>query len=115
MAGWRGGGGARGGEGVARTCERVRAGAVPPCARAQATQLDSPAPRRGLDQSVALPGDSYLQQYYADVLSALRVGPPVMLVVRGLNVSGARVQATLGVCRAGVCLDPRRSLCVGKG
>ncbi len=43
--------------------------------------------RRGLDQSVALPQDSYLQAYYSDVLSLLRVGPPVMFVVRDLNVS----------------------------
>ncbi|EFN58463.1 hypothetical protein CHLNCDRAFT_6284, partial [Chlorella variabilis] len=41
-----------------------------------------PRLERGLDQSVALPRDSYLQRYYADV-----VGPPVMFVVQGLNVS----------------------------
>ena len=37
---------------------------------------------------MALPRDSYLQAYYGDVLSELRVGPPLMLVVRGLNVTG---------------------------
>lgn len=46
-----------------------------------------PRLERGLDQSVALPRDSYLQRYYADVFDCLRVGPPVMFVVQGLNVS----------------------------
>eukprot|EP00887_Chlorella_sp_A99_P002624 scaffold6.g2624.t1 len=48
-----------------------------------------PRLERGLDQAVALPRDSYLQQYYRDVLDCLRVGPPLMLVVRNLNVSEA--------------------------
>eukprot|EP00879_Flechtneria_rotunda_P012269 GHRR01012815.1.p1 GENE.GHRR01012815.1~~GHRR01012815.1.p1 ORF type:complete len:1130 (+),score=344.72 GHRR01012815.1:967-4356(+) len=43
----------------------------------------------GLDQAVALPRDSYLQTYYRDVMSYLRVGPPLFLVVEGVNVSAA--------------------------
>ncbi|KAL4457923.1 hypothetical protein ABPG75_012788 [Micractinium tetrahymenae] len=48
-----------------------------------------PRLEKGLEQSVALPRDSYLQQYYDDVFASLRVGPPVMFVVEGLNVSEA--------------------------
>ncbi|KAF6262418.1 multidrug efflux transporter AcrB transmembrane domain-containing protein [Scenedesmus sp. NREL 46B-D3] len=43
----------------------------------------------GLDQAVALPRDSYMQQYYRDLFSYLRVGPPLYLVVSGVNVSAA--------------------------
>jgi hypothetical protein len=41
----------------------------------------------GLDQAVALPRDSYLQPYYREVQSTLRVGPPLYFVVEGLNVT----------------------------
>jgi hypothetical protein len=41
----------------------------------------------GLDQAVALPRDSYLQQYYRQLLCSLRVGPPLFFVVEGLDVS----------------------------
>eukprot|EP00882_Tetradesmus_deserticola_P005279 GHRQ01005557.1.p1 GENE.GHRQ01005557.1~~GHRQ01005557.1.p1 ORF type:complete len:730 (+),score=321.05 GHRQ01005557.1:708-2897(+) len=43
----------------------------------------------GLDQAVALPRDSYMQQYYRDLFAYLRVGPPLYLVVAGVNVSSA--------------------------
>lgn len=43
---------------------------------------------RGLEQSVALPRDSYLQPYYRDISTLLRVGPPLMLVVEGMQVAG---------------------------
>lgn len=45
--------------------------------------------RRGLEQQIALPRDSYLQPYFSDVASVLRVGPPLFLVVEALNVSRA--------------------------
>ncbi|KAF5832735.1 hypothetical protein DUNSADRAFT_11285 [Dunaliella salina] len=41
----------------------------------------------GLDQAVALPGDSYLQSYFRDLASSIRVGPPLFFVVEDLNVS----------------------------
>lgn len=41
----------------------------------------------GLDQGVALPSDSYLQRYFSDIGSYLRVGPPLYLVVNGVNAS----------------------------
>ena len=34
----------------------------------------------GLDQTVALPHHSYLGDYYRDIFSQLRVGPPVYFV-----------------------------------
>jgi len=40
----------------------------------------------GLDQAVALPRDSYLQDYYRAVFADLRVGPPLLLVVNNLSV-----------------------------
>lgn len=46
-----------------------------------------PRLEKGLDQRVALPQDSYLQDYFADIADLLRVGPPVSFVVRGLNLS----------------------------
>jgi len=58
--------------------------------------------RRGLDQSVALPADSYLQRYYADVADVLRVGPPLYFVVRHLNVSDAS-QDVERVCSTAGC------------
>lgn len=57
---------------------------------------------RGLDQSVALPRDSYLQRYYSDVMSELRVGPPALLVVEGLNVSEAS-HGVSAVCSVAGC------------
>lgn len=57
---------------------------------------------RGLDQSVALPRDSYLQRYYADVMASLRVGPPAMLVVQRLNVSEAAPDVD-AVCSVAGC------------
>jgi hypothetical protein len=40
-----------------------------------------PSVCRGLEQQVALPRDSYLQQYFADVTSVMRTGPPLFFVV----------------------------------
>lgn len=59
---------------------------------------------RGLEQQVALPRDSYLQPYYADVFELLRVGPPLLLVVRGLNVSRAAPDVN-AVCSTAGCRD----------
>lgn len=61
-------------------------------------------PRRGLEQQVALPRDSYLQPYYADVFGLLRVGPPLLLIVRGLNVSRAAPDVD-AVCSTAGCRD----------
>ncbi len=59
---------------------------------------------RGLDQRVALPRDSYLQAYFGDVTSALRVGPPLFLVVRDLNLSTAAPDVDR-VCSVAGCDD----------
>jgi hypothetical protein len=40
---------------------------------------------RGLEQQVALPRDSYLQHYFADVTSVMRVGPPLFFVVSAVG------------------------------
>ena len=37
----------------------------------------------GLSQSIALPKDSYMQQYFDDLNNYLRTGPPVYFVIRG--------------------------------
>ena len=42
---------------------------------------------RGLEQQIALPRDSFLQPYFSDVSSVLRVGAPLFLVVEHLNMS----------------------------
>ncbi len=67
-------------------------------------RADTAPARRGLEQQVALPRDSYLQPYYADVFGALRVGPPLLLVVRGLNMS-ARAPDVDAVCSTAGCRD----------
>ena len=59
---------------------------------------------RGLEQQVALPRDSYLQPYYGDVFQLLRVGPPLLLVVRGLNVSRGSPDVD-AVCSTAGCRD----------
>ncbi|GFR48082.1 hypothetical protein Agub_g9921, partial [Astrephomene gubernaculifera] len=53
----------------------------------------------GLDQAVALPRDSYLQRYYRDLLQQLRVGPPLLLVVRDLDLrpEAGQVERLCGV------------------
>jgi Niemann-Pick C1 protein len=40
----------------------------------------------GLDQTVALPKDSYLQDYFHDIAVQLRVGPPVYFVQKNMNI-----------------------------
>ncbi len=59
---------------------------------------------RGLDQRVALPRDSYLQAYFGDVASVLRVGPPLFLVVGELNLSAAAPDVDR-VCSVAHCND----------
>ena len=59
---------------------------------------------RGLEQQVALPRDSYLQPYYGDVFQLLRVGPPLLLVVRGLNMSRGAPDVD-AVCSTAGCRD----------
>ena len=59
---------------------------------------------RGLDQRVALPRDSYLQAYFGDVTGVLRVGPPLFLVVRDLNLSTAAPDVDR-VCSVAGCDD----------
>ena len=46
-----------------------------------------PRLNKGLDQTVVLPRDSYLQDYFADIAKLLRTGPPVTFVLRNLNIS----------------------------
>lgn len=49
-----------------------------------------PRLEKGLDQRVALPQDSYLQNYFSDLKTFIRVGPPVSFVVENLNISNSR-------------------------
>lgn len=59
---------------------------------------------RGLEQETALPRDSFLQPYYADVYEYLRVGPPLLLVVNGLNMSRSSGDVN-AVCSISGCND----------
>lgn len=56
----------------------------------------------GLDQSVALPRDSYLQDYYTTLLTQLRVGPPLYIVLRNLSVDPQQKQIDK-VCAVAGC------------
>jgi Niemann-Pick C1 protein len=65
-----------------------------------------PRVERGLDQRIALPQDSYLQQYYTDVANLLRVGPPVSFVVQNLKLEDDwDVSDVRKVCSVAGCLD----------
>ena len=59
---------------------------------------------RGLEQETALPRDSYLQPYYKDVYGYLRVGPPLLLVVKDLNMS-RKSEDINAVCSIAGCRD----------
>lgn len=60
---------------------------------------------RGLEQSVALPRDSYLQPYYADIAGLLRVGPPVFFVAEGVRMGSGKGSDVDGVCSTAGCDD----------
>lgn len=60
---------------------------------------------RGLEQSTALPADSYLQDYFADVAGLLRVGPPLILVVEGLDLTQHAHDNVTAICSVSGC-DP---------
>ncbi len=62
------------------------------------------SPHRGLEQETALPRDSYLQPYYKDVYGYLRVGPPLLLVVKDLNMS-RKSEDINAVCSIAGCRD----------
>lgn len=59
---------------------------------------------RGLEQETALPRDSFLQPYYNDVYEYLRVGPPLLLVVKNLNMSRGSSNIDV-VCSISGCND----------
>lgn len=61
-----------------------------------------PALSIGLEQQVALPRDSYLQDFFNDGLDLLRVGPPVMFVVKDMNVSKTSTDVN-NVCATSGC------------
>ncbi|KAL6941854.1 hypothetical protein ACO0QE_003013 [Hanseniaspora vineae] len=54
-----------------------------------------PSIKLGLDQTLAVPQDSYLVQYFNDVYKYLNVGPPVYFVVKDVDVSTRDVQKRL--------------------
>ncbi|KAL6768530.1 SSD3 [Auxenochlorella protothecoides x Auxenochlorella symbiontica] len=64
-----------------------------------------PRLERGLEQSTALPADSYLQDYFADVAGLLRVGPPLILVVEGLDLTQHAHDNVTAICSVSGC-DP---------
>ena len=55
-------------------------------------------------QETALPRDSYLQPYYADVYGQLRVGPPLLFVINRLNMSRGAADID-AVCSTSGCDD----------
>ncbi len=73
-------------------------------ARGEILILPRRAGCRGLEQETALPRDSYLQPYYADVYGQLRVGPPLLFVLRGLNLSRGAPDVD-AVCSTSGCDD----------
>ncbi|GAM20374.1 hypothetical protein SAMD00019534_035490 [Acytostelium subglobosum LB1] len=56
----------------------------------------------GLDQSVALPKDSYLQDYFAELAERLEVGPPFYIVIQG-NYDYSNITDQNYLCAEGGC------------
>ena len=59
---------------------------------------------RGLEQQVALPRDSYLQDYFADLYGLLRVGPPLYFVVPDIHMDPDQPDINT-ICSVGGCND----------
>ncbi len=59
---------------------------------------------RGLEQQVALPRDSYLQDYFTDLYGVLRVGPPLYFVVPNIHMDPQDPDINM-ICSVGGCND----------
>lgn len=59
---------------------------------------------RGLEQQVALPRDSYLQNYFTDLYDVLRVGPPLYFVVPHIHMDPQDTDINM-ICSVGGCND----------
>ena len=59
---------------------------------------------RGLEQQVALPRDSYLQDYFTDLYGVLRVGPPLYFVVPHTHMDPQDPDINR-ICSVGGCDD----------
>ena len=59
---------------------------------------------RGLEQQVALPKDSYLQDYFSDLYGVLRVGPPLYFVVPDIRMDPQDPDIN-AICSVGGCND----------
>ena len=59
---------------------------------------------RGLEQQVALPRDSYLQDYFTDLYDVLRVGPPLYFVVPHIHMDPQDPDINM-ICSVGGCSD----------
>ena len=60
--------------------------------------------RRGLEQQIALPRDSYLQDYFTDLYAVLRIGPPLYFVVPEIDMDPQSPDVDM-VCSVSGCND----------
>uniref|UniRef100_A0A0E0KTY8 SSD domain-containing protein n=1 Tax=Oryza punctata TaxID=4537 RepID=A0A0E0KTY8_ORYPU len=56
----------------------------------------------GLEQKIVLPRDSYLQDYFDDLATYMKVGPPLYFVVKNFNYSSAS-EHTNQICSINQC------------
>ncbi|KAG8065782.1 hypothetical protein GUJ93_ZPchr0004g39891, partial [Zizania palustris] len=56
----------------------------------------------GLEQQIVLPRDSYLQDYFDDLATYMKVGPPLYFVVKNFNYSSAS-EHTNQICSINQC------------
>ncbi|KAL5215204.1 hypothetical protein ABZP36_004356 [Zizania latifolia] len=56
----------------------------------------------GLEQQIVLPRDSYLQDYFDDLTTYMKVGPPLYFVVKNFNYSSAS-EHTNQICSINQC------------
>ena len=59
---------------------------------------------RGLEQQIALPRDSYLQDYFTDLYAVLRIGPPLYFVVPDINMDPQASDVNM-ICSVAGCND----------
>lgn len=59
---------------------------------------------RGLEQQIALPRDSYLQDYFTDLYAVLRIGPPLYFVVPEIDMDPQSPDVDM-VCSVSGCND----------
>ena len=77
---------------------------MPPSVSRKSRLLKAGCSCRGLEQQIALPRDSYLQDYFTDLYAVLRIGPPLYFVVPQIDMDPQSPDVNM-VCSVSGCND----------